>query len=37
VELNLAASTNARDFATRITGPASQTVPDWVKGLPASL
>ncbi|AUH63961.1 NAD-dependent deacylase [Paracoccus zhejiangensis] len=33
VELNLAASANARDFAKRIIGPASETVPNWVAGL----
>ncbi len=34
VELNLAASANARDFSQRIIGPASQTVPDWIAALP---
>lgn len=33
VELNLDSSANASDFDRRITGPASQTVPDWVQGL----
>lgn len=33
VELNLDASANARDFDRRIIGPASQTVPEWVKSL----
>lgn len=34
VELNLDASANARDFAHRILGPASETVPAWVASLP---
>ncbi|MBC9247064.1 NAD-dependent deacylase [Paracoccus sp. 11-3] len=33
VELNLDASANARDFDRRIIGPASETVPEWVKSL----
>lgn len=33
VEMNLAASANARDFDHRIEGPASVTVPEWVAGL----
>lgn len=33
VELNLTDSANARDFTRRITGPASQTVPEWVTQL----
>ncbi|AUH35058.1 NAD-dependent deacylase [Paracoccus tegillarcae] len=32
-ELNLADSANARDFDQRITGPASQTVPEWIASL----
>ncbi|MFV0300304.1 MAG: NAD-dependent deacylase [Paracoccus sp. (in: a-proteobacteria)] len=35
VELNLAASANARDYSQHITGPASRTVPDWVASLTA--
>ncbi|MDO5704301.1 MAG: NAD-dependent deacylase [Paracoccus sp. (in: a-proteobacteria)] len=33
VELNLAVSANSGDFAERIIGPASQTVPQWVNSL----
>lgn len=33
VELNLQDSANGRDFAQRIIGPASRTVPDWVNSL----
>ena len=33
LELNLDASTNARDFHRRITGPASRTVPEWIASL----
>lgn len=33
IELNLEESANARDFTRRITGPASQTVPEWVASL----
>ncbi|TRW98383.1 NAD-dependent deacylase [Paracoccus sp. M683] len=35
-ELNLADSANSRDFTHRITGPASQTVPQWVASLTAT-
>ena len=33
VELNLASSANARDFAERIEGPATRTVPEWIAAL----
>lgn len=33
VEMNLDASQNADDFHSRILGPASRTIPDWVAGL----
>lgn len=33
IELNLDASANARDFDRRIIGPASETVPEWVRSL----